>query len=997
MDTQAITVGASNMINVTLKSNTELDEVVITALNISKEKKKLGYASTTVKSEDLEQRTESDLARILQGKAPGVNIQNASGISGGATSIQIRTPTSITSSNQPLYIIDGIPIDNSVSATDSFVNGNAGSSRQVDIDPNNIENVEILRGFAAANLYGVQGKNGVIMITTKTGKLRGKGAKKNEFTVSQGVFFNEVASLPDYTQKYGNGFDFDFGNFYSNWGPGFYQDGPGGWGSTTTINPNGTIQHPYDRGTVAPHFPEFAGQTLAWKPYNQVKDVFRVGLVTNTSIGVNGSSSDGNFSYALSYGKLEDEGFVPGNKMSRDNFSVGGMGKLSNKFTVQGSINVSRSKFRTPPIAYSSGSSVASTAGLSFLSNLLFTPTNLPIMDLPFQSPLDGSNIWYNDPITNPRWTLANSWIADVTDRAITAFNINYDINSNLKLNYRVGFDIYNTNKEENTNKGASELSRRNGYLLTQSDRSETWDHNFSIFGNYKLTEKLGLNFISGVTTRNQKSDLNRVIGQDQGIFGIAKQWNFSSFQGQQFTYERNILGVYTQADFDYNDYLTLTLSARKDWVSNFINNSAFYPSASASFLPFNAFNVKSNYFNFLKIRLAYGSSAGFGDFGRYPMANTGSQDTQYFVYGTGLMTSHAYNGLAGNPGLKPEISIERELGIEGKLLNNRISFELSAYERDTKDLILNASLPNSTGFTSTFKNLGSTYGYGFEGDIKIKAIKNDDTGFNWETGLNYDKTRVTVTSIGLDDTPDARIIYGGFSNLGNAAIKDMPFFTIVGSTIARTADGQPIIASNGSYLIDESIKPIGDAMPDFRLGYSNTFSYKNFTLSALVTYQHGGDMVSNTISTMLGRGVTTDTDNRLSTYILPGVVQTGVNGNGQPLYAPNTNQINASQYYFSNLFAGPSELSVWDASHFRLQEISLGYSIPAKMLEKLPFGSISFTFSGNNLWYRAINTPKGVNFDPNVSGTGVGNARGFDFLNSMSGRRYGFSLRLTF
>ena len=464
MDTQAITVGASNTINVTLKSNTELDEVVITALNISKEKKTIGYATSQVKSDAIEQRTESDLTRILAGKASGITIQNASGISGGATNVLIRTPISINGTNQPLYIVDGIPIENSTSNTGNFLDGNSGTSRQFDLDPNQIENVEVLKGYAATNLYGTQGRNGVIMITTKAGSGKSRGSKKNEITVSQGLFINELASLPDYSQKFGNGFDGEFGNFYSNWGPGFFTDGLGGYKNPgTNLDANGTINHPYNRPNLATFFAQYQGQRLPWQPYNQVKDFFRQGVVANTSIGIQGGSSDGNYTYTASYGKLSDEGFIPGNKVSRDNFSVGGMAKLTNKFTINASINASRTDFRTPPIAYSSGSGVDGD-GLSVLADVLYTPTNLPIMDLPFQNPVTGASVWYREDgaITNPRWTAANSYIHDITDRAISSFNLNYEINDNLKLAYRVGFDIFNTNKEEATNRGSNE-ARVNG------------------------------------------------------------------------------------------------------------------------------------------------------------------------------------------------------------------------------------------------------------------------------------------------------------------------------------------------------------------------------------------------------------------------------------------------------------------------------------------------------------------------------------------------------
>ena len=216
----------------------------------------------------------------------------------------------------------------------------------------------------------------------------------------------------------------------------------------------------------------------------------------------------------------------------------------------------------------------------------------------------------------------------------------------------------------------------------------------------------------------------------------------------------------------------------------------------------------------------------------------------------------------------------------------------------------------------------------------------------------------------------------------------DLPLNTIIGTSIGRDANGNFLVAADGTYVIDQTAKPIGDATPDFNLNLENSFQIRNFKISALVTYQHGGDIYSNTIGALIGRGVTTDTDTRLNTLILPGVLADG---------SPNNIQINNSTYYFSNIGFGAAELKIFDASHVRLQEVSIGYSLPKKFLDKSPFGSLSITFSGMNLWYLAYNTPKGINFDPNVAGTGVGNGRGFDFLNSASSRRYGFSIKATF
>ena len=329
----------------------------------------------------------------------------------------------------------------------------------------------------------------------------------------------------------------------------------------------------------------------------------------------------------------------------------------------------------------------------------------------------------------------------------------------------------------------------------------------------------------------------------------------------------------------------------------------------------------------------------------------------------------------------------ELEFGVETKLLNNRVTLDVSYFKRQTNDLITNNPLPPSTGYTQTLTNIGKIKGDGIEVDLGINIIKNANQGFTWDVNGNFSKSKSIVTDLG-DNAADKKIVYSGFSNLGNAAIVGEQLGVIVGSRVARNPNGQKIVQGDGTYLTEEGIFNIGNPNPDFVMNVNNEFSFKNFNFGFLVNYTHGGDIYSTTISTLLGRGLTTDTVDRLNTFILP-----GVKGDG----SPNDIQINNSTYYFSNLVGGASELAIYDGSVVRLQELSFGYSIPTKFLDKLPFGSLSFKFSGNNLYYEAINTPKGVNFDPNVAGTGAGNGRGFDFLNGPSAKRFGFSIKATF
>jgi TonB-linked SusC/RagA family outer membrane protein len=994
--------------NMTVKLNDDsvkLGEVVVTAQGVKKEKKALGYAISEVKSKDLEQRPDGDIARVLSGKASGVNIISQNGLSGSGTNVVIRGLKSFSGSNQALFIVDGVPFSSDTNSSgrdgdrNDFINGNNGSSRFLDLDPNNIESVNVLKGLAASTLYGTAGRNGVILITTKGGSSK-KSVKKTEISVASSVFVNEIASLPDYQNQYGNGFDQSFGWFFSNWGPSFDKEGPAGWGNSAAFDANGTLPHPYSISNFSSDFPEYAGKRYEWKPYNSVEKFFRKGIITNQSVNIKGSSDDGNYIYNMNYGHNDDTGFTPGNDVVRNNFSVGGRAKLSNKFSSSATLNYSKTSFKSPPVALSQGNG-ATGSGSSIFGDLWFTPRSIDIQGLPFENPRDGSSVYYrrNNSIQHPYWTLKNSGSSQITDRVYGNLSLTYDINSHLNLMYRVGLDNYNEDNTNFQNRGgvngnSGNIRTANGFYETWNNNNTIWDHTLLLSGKYILAEKLGLNFSVGGNSKSEVYRRNGIASDDQIIFGVTKHYNFkNSIPIQAFT-QRNIAGLLSQVDFEYSDYLYLNLAGRKDWVSNFSKqfNSKFYPSASISFVPTNAFKsiASEKGLNFLKFRAGIGSSASFGDIG-YPVVPTldsSVRDSQIVNPTTGEVTTVITNSISetlGNPNLKPELLQELEVGFETKFFKNRFGIDLSLYQRQTTDLIINRPLSPTSGYTTTRTNVGKIEGKGIEIDLTAGIVQNEDNGFNWNTNLNFTANRTEVKDLGLETK---KVIYSGFSNLGNAAIVGEPLTTIWGSRIKRDANGNKIVGPDGFYIQDSEDGIIGDSNPDWILNLGNNFAYRNFNIGFLVNYTHGGDIYSSTISTLIGRGLITETLDREDTFILPGVNEAG---------QPNGVQINNSDYYFSNVLFGANELQVYDATTIRLQEVSLGYNIPKKYLDKSFFGSLNFSISGNNIYYRAINTPKGARFDPNTSGTGVGNGNGFDFLNGPSARRYGFSVKATF
>jgi len=984
------TVGAANTINVTMEEDASvLDEVIITAQGIKREKKALGYAVSSVDAEQLEQRAVGDIARILQGKTSGVDITSTSGTSGSATNIIIRGYSSISGSNQPLFIVDGVPFAGDTNQNGNFVQGQTQSSRFLDLDPNNIANVSVLKGLAATTIYGQEGRNGVILITTKGGSIEG-ASKKNEITLTQSVFFNEIASLPDYQNEYGGGFHQNFGFFFSNWGPNFNVRGQQG------IAADGTVAHPFTAfasQTDRDAFPELSapGTRYDYRAYDNVEEFFKTGTITSTSLNISGSTDK--ISYNANYGYLEDEGFTPGNVLRRNNFSIGGRAELSNNFTITSTLNYTITDYKTPPIAASLGSGTIG-GGASIFGDVFYTPRSVDLNGLPFQNPIDGSSVYYRsgNDIQNPNWTLANAQDSQKVNRIFGGATLNYKINDNINVLYRVGIDNFNTINESFQNRGGVDGSIL-GFLQTSSITNTIWDHTALASFNYELSSDFNLDGTIGLNSKSTTFSRQGVYSTDQIVFGVLRHFNFreqsnaSPFTGNLHADSfENILGIFASATLGYKNFAFLTVSGRNDWASTLEtgNNTIFYPSASGSLILTQAFPaIKDIGLNYLKLRGGYGESAGFPV--PFSTRNTLNLTSRAFVDREGnLISTNAASNRLGNPDLNPESISEIELGVETKFWNNRASFDVSVYKKNTNDLITDRTLDPSTGFTVTRINAGELETEGIEIDFSFTPVVTDN--FNWTIGGNFSAYESTI--VALPDGID-QLTISGFANLGNFAIEGQPYGVLQGLAVSRDANGNRIVDSGGDYVTDNDISIIGDPNPDWNLNVINTVSYKGLSFSANWSYRHGGDIYSRTAAVLLGRGISTDTDfDRQQTIILPGVTQAGI---------VNTKQITATRAYFNNLGFGGEDLKVWDGSTVRLREVSLSYRLSDEILKRTPFGSVSFTLSGQNLWYRAINFPPGTNFDTNVAGTGVGNGLGLDFLNGPSSRRYGFSLKASF
>lgn len=985
----------SNLSNIQLKASTAgLQEVVVTAQGIRREKKALGYAVASVDKKALELRPDGDVVRLLNGKAPGVDILNASGMSGSGTNIVIRGVNTISGSSTPLFIVDGVPFDASTNSQASFVYGNTTSSRFLDLDPNSIENISVLKGLSATTLYGELGRNGVVMVTTKNGSTK-RSNKKMEVTLSQSLFQNTVANLPDYQYSYGGGFDQSVGfAFFSNWGAKF-KPAPG---------PYDSVNHPYNTAALAAAFPQFQGKKVPFKPiYNNVKNFFNTGLIKTTSVGV--SSTGNGTSFNANYTYMDDEGFTPGNRLIKNTFGLGGSAKLSNKMTINGTFNYAITDFKAPPTATGFGSNPSAS---SVFGNLLYTPIAVDLFGLPYANPLDGSSVYYrpSNDIQHPLWTVNNSFTGQKINRIFGNMSVKYDIAKNMNIMYRVGYDQYGDYNYYSQNKGGTVGGNdfQLGFHRTVSGYNMIWDHSLLYNWQADLSSDWRLNVDAGLNSQERSYEQQGQRSTQQLVFGLFDHDNFvihdnNTEDGGRIDFKSKFLslGAFAQGLLSYKEYLFFTVGGRNSWSSNLeaANRSIFYPSFSASFIPTSAIEAlqNNNVLNYLKVRAGYSTSANFGS--PYNTRPVLSINTNQFVdRASNIYNSNSISNALPNPNLRPELLQEYEVGFEGKLFNNRMNVDFTYYNRNSKDQILSRSLDPSTGFTVTSINAGSVRNRGIELQLGYNVIRNKD--WNWQVDVNYFQNRNKVSL----PSDIKQIVIDGFSNEGLFAIDGYPLGVIQASyalrdtgktAVSAKPTGLRIVDNNGNYVSSNALGIVGDPNPDFKLTGISTLSYKGISFRMQWDYTQGGDMLAYTPGTVVGRGLSADTDfDRLLPLILPGVKRDGT---------PNDVQISASAAYFNNLsgFFGVADIITYDATMIRLREASLSYSLPSSVLAKSPFGSLSITLSGQNLWYNAPNFPKFVNFDPETSSLGVSNVRGLEYLSGPTSRRMGVSVRVTF
>jgi len=992
--TQEIEIGANNVIDIVLAEGLDLSEVVVTGLGIKRDKKALGYGVATLDASDVNLNADVDIARVLRGKATGVDITQTSGLAGSGTNIIIRGYSTITGSNQPLFVIDGVPFNTSTNNSQGFGSGGAtASSRFLDLDPNIIEEISILKGLSATVLYGEAGRNGVVLVTTKNGNA-GAGANKGlEVSITQGVYQSEIANLPDYQNTYGNGFNAGFGWFFSNWGAAFDDLNPSSYGSDYKGEKNGQviITHPYDQAQYNDDVPEYIGAEYLYQPYESVENFFQPGLSSNTTIAVQSKLGD-NSSISATYSYLSEEGFTPRKGINRDgdrsnyidkhNFGLGAQTKLSNGIRIKGSFNYVASDRETPITAPAFGGD-----GNGLFAAILFTPRSHDLNGLPYQSPIDGSNIYYRrgGPIQNPRWTLNNSAQTEKIDRFFSTSEVSYEISPNVTALYRLGIDNYSQNNRRYIQRGGARVP--DGEMGSFNINNRIIDQLLNVLYNFNLNEDLTLDGVVGLNLRRNLNTFTGTLSSNQFVYGLLTHDNFIDHNAFSGRTEENTNGVFATATLGYKNFAYLNVQARNDWTSTLEqgNNSVFYPSVSASFVPTDAFQGLANnsILNYLKLRVGYGTSAGYPD--PYSTRSVLESQTNVFVSGGGsVLNTNSVSRVLGNRNLTAELFTELEGGVEARLLNNRIGIDLSLYQKVSNDLIINLPLDPATGYLQTTVNAAEVENRGIELGLNITPFTGE---FQWDITLNYTKNISEVNSI-LDGIDQVQIAgFGG--GLGNYAIPGEPYGVIQGSSFLKDDNGNLIVTAQGNYQGSGNIETIGDPNPDFQANWINSFSYKGFSFGFQWQYIQGGDIYSSTVQSLMARGNTIDTDvDRTVPIIMPNAVK----ADG----TPNDIQTYIGDSFFRAYFFA-QEGGVFDATVLRLREASIGYAVPSAVVEKTPFGRIGITISGQNLWYNAPNFPVGINFDPEISSTGVGNGRGFDFRTAPTAKRYGMTINATF
>jgi TonB-linked SusC/RagA family outer membrane protein len=959
--TQEIVVGNQSTINVQLKADaSQLSEVVVTAQGIERDRRSLGYSTQDVRGDVLAQRSEPNVLNALQGKLAGVNITTASGAPGASTNINIRGITSFNGSNQPLIVVDGIIFSNDLNQTENTLFGSQPANRLSDINPESIESINVLKGPAAAVLYGSRASAGAIVITTKSGRnMKGK----TEITVNSSFNVQNVYGLPEYQNDYGQGTQNNFNNTSTNsWGPKF-------GGALTQVT---TLQN----------------ETVPYQAYpNNVKDFYRQGSILQNSFNI--ASGDEKRNFILAVGNTLQKGIIPNTKFNRTNIQVGGESKLNNGFKINGNVTYVQTVQNGIP---------GGNGGSAF-GQLTRIPRSYDLIGRPYENAV-GRSIYFLGTQNHPLWSAYHETLKSQVDRVFGNIQIGYDITKWLNVSYRATADTYTDRRKfvaaiSAARTPAGELrediffrSELNGDLIISAQKDNLF------------LEGLNATLLLGNNINQRKTQNPTLISQQLSIAGFENVSNGAVFSAStESTTMRRLVGYYGQLSMGYQNYLFLELTGRVDKSSTLpkANNTYFYPSAALSFVPTDAFKLNSNVLSYAKVRTSIARVGRDADpyllSSVYVPASYGNNAASLtFPISVGAsLPGFSISNRIGNSNLTPEFVRSYEVGLNLGLFRNRASIDFAYFDSRSTNQIFNVSVSNSSGYDTRTTNVGSMRNRGIELVLNTTPVRLGN-GFKWDLVLNFTRIRNKVEEIapGVTQSP---ITGNAFIGINPSIVLNQPYGVIVGTANARSPQGDYLINPNtGLFMPGIAGQVIANPNPKWTAGLTNTFSYKGLSLSVLVDTRQGGQLYSfGAVDLRSGGQIAVTGIDRDQPRILPGVIE-ATNADGSKSYTPNNIQISA-QNYWAGLGGLASEAAVFDATVYRLREVALSYSLPASLIGKTPFGSISVGVSGRNLFYFAPN----FFMDPEVNTQGAGNIQGLDLNGAPSTRNFGGNLRFTF
>lgn len=966
-------IAGRTVVNVSLTTdNTNLGEVVVTALGIKKQARSLGYSATSVKPEELSVNRTSNVMNALQGKVAGVNISSLGTGPGGSSKIRIRGQSSISGQNNPLIVINGVPVDNtnfndntiSVKGGGVFADGGDGLAS---INPDDIESMTILKGAPASALYGSRAKDGVIMITTKTkGKTKGIGVTYN---------LNYTNDTPldytDYQEEYGQG--------ENGVRPTVPDPTSGQWSFGEKFAP-GMTQILFNNLTV---------------PYelqpSRIKNFYRHGQNISNTLAFESSSDKGGM--RLSLNNTQNNGIVPNNSFNRKSMNLGFSYNLSDQFIVAGNINYSREINKNPPNIANQDNSIPTT--------LMALSTSMPLNVLN-ENKYNAQGNEYSwsrfTNRTNPYWVMAEQFHNIKRDRIFGNVTLKYNLLSWLSVQGRFGQDYWSRDEDVN-NFPTGQASRAaalpgfvNGVYTQESRRFRETNLDFLVNANKKFGI-LDVNLNAGGNRMRKRSDINNVVVTDFITRGIYTVQNGRGKDPVYTRIEQGVNSLYSSAELNFKQTFYLTGTVRNDWFSTLApeNRSILYPSVSGSYV-FSEHLPEVSWLNFAKLRLGYAEVGSDGDVAPYsdqlfyfPNANfVNNPNGQAVPVGTSAISNNATGTTLPNPKLKPSRVAETEVGLEARMFNNRVNIDLAAYRKITSDQIVLVQISDASGYLNTPINSGKSRNYGFEAMLNLVPVRTVNTTWEFTANTSYNITK--VLSI-ITDKPGERITTGTHVFNGETRhVVGQEMGQIAGYGYARNDKGQQIFQSNGLPQRTTDFVLFGSGLPKWVGGFLNTVNYKGINFAIFIDYKLGNKMLSGTNFNAVRHG--------LHKMTLEGRVG-GVKGNGvDPNGNPN-NAVQGVQSYWEHLRTQQIiEPVIFNGGYWKIRQISLGYDFTKHVPTKWPIKGVKLDLVANNV----LLIKKWVdNIDPETFGFGSDNQVGLESPGLPTTRSLGLNLNIKF